>query len=184
MIKGLERRIAIPAIDERVCHKFGDQAGIRYYGEVTRCIPVKRSEITEIPRNTDEPYFRFEIKEWKELTKPIAPKEIGFTRMFTNLFLLEHSAEMPELFIRTEQEYRLYSELRRTLKDSEFSGEGAELSFKFDDSIVVFENGEIHVYRGGKLRAKYGVQEFSRSPNAVFRRIKKAMMQDGEGSKI
>lgn len=180
ILKESDLPVRYVAIYQSKSHKFGDQAGIRYYGEVTRCIPVKRSEITEIPKNSDEPYFRFEIKEWKKLTKPIAPKEIGFTRMFTNLFLLEHSAEMPELFIRTEQEYRLYSELRRTLKDSEFSGEGTGLGFKFDDSTVMFENGEIHVYRGGKLRAKYGVQEFSRSPNAVFRRIKKAMMQDGD----
>ena len=88
--------------------KFGAESGIYYYGEVTRCIPMRRSEIREIPSQKGEVYYRFEIKEWKRLSKPIAPKELGFVKCFTNLFLLEHSADVPELLIRTEEEYRLY----------------------------------------------------------------------------
>lgn len=178
ILKEADLPIRYVAMYQSKSHKFGPEAGIRYYGEVTKCVPVKRSEITEIPKKSDEPYYRFEIKEWKKLTKPITPKEIGFTRMFTNFFLLQHSAEIPELFIRSEQEYRLYSELKRTLNHSEINDEGTELGFKFADSLVVFENGEIHVYRSGKLYAKFGAQDFARSPNAVFRRIKKAMMDD------
>lgn len=176
MLKDSDLPIRYVAMYQSKRHKFGSEAGIRYYGEVTRCIPVKRSEITEIPKKSDEPYYRFEIKEWKKLTKPITPKEIGFTRMFTNLFLLEHSTETPELFIQSEQEYRLYSELKRTLNHYEINDEGTELGFKFADSLVVFENGEIHVYRSRKLHAKFDAQDFARSPNAVFRKIKKAMM--------
>lgn len=178
ILKESDFPIRYVAIYQSKSHKFGSGAGIQYYGEVTRCILVKRSEIIEIPKRSEEPYYRFEIKEWKKLTNPIAPKEIGFARMFTNLFLLEHSAEVPELFIRTEQEYRLYSELKRTLNHSEINDKGAELGFKFADSLIVFEAGEIFVYRSGKLHAKFGVQDFSRSPNAVFRRIKKTIVSD------
>ena len=45
--------------------KFGAESGIYYYGEVTRCIPMRRSEIREIPSQKGEVYYRFEIKEWK-----------------------------------------------------------------------------------------------------------------------
>lgn len=178
ILKESDLPIRYVAVYQSKSPKFGAEAGIRYYGEVTRCIPVKRSEITEIPKNSDEPYYRFEIKEWKRLTKPIAPKEIDSACMFTNFFLLEHSAEVPELSIRTEQEYRLYSELKRTIDHFEINDEGAKLGFKFDDSLVVFEGNEIHVYRNGKLRAKFGVHDFSRNPNAVFRRIKKMIVND------
>ena len=98
---------------------FGAEAGIRYYGEVTKVIPVRRNEITEIPKNSTEPYYRLEVKEWKQLDYVIEPKEFALVSRFTNLFLLEHSTEYPELFLRSEEEYRLYSELKRMAKNME-----------------------------------------------------------------
>lgn len=81
---------------------FGTEAGVRYYGEVTKVIPVRRNEITEIPKNSTEPYYRLEVKEWKQLDCAIEPKEFAHISRFTNLFLLEHSTEYPELFLRSE----------------------------------------------------------------------------------
>ena len=75
---------------------FGAQAGVRYYGEVTKCSAVRRSAITEVsPRRGTEGnfYYRFDIREWKQLNRPIEAKETGFVRDFTNLFLLEHSVQ-------------------------------------------------------------------------------------------
>ena len=65
---------------------FGSEAGVRYYGEVTKCIPLSRGEITEIkprPGTETKRYYRFEVKEWKRLSKPIVAKEMGFVRIFT-----------------------------------------------------------------------------------------------------
>ena len=97
---------------------FGAQAGVRYYGEVTKCSAVRRSAITEIDprRGTEENlYYRFDIRKWKQLNRPIEAKETGFVRDFTNLFLLEHSIRTPELWLRTEEEYRLCSALKRAV---------------------------------------------------------------------
>ncbi|MEA4903142.1 restriction endonuclease-like protein [Desulfitobacterium sp.] len=151
---------------------FGRSAGIRYYGEVTKCIPVKRSEILEIPKKSEELYYRFEIKKWKELAKPIRPKEMGFAaRLLTNTFLLHHSSELPELSIRSEAEYRLYTELKRLANHTTINDEDNELRFKFNNELITFENGSIDIYKNGKIRGKYAIEEFSRKPNAVFRRI-------------
>ncbi|WP_018306593.1 restriction endonuclease-like protein [Desulfitobacterium hafniense] len=151
---------------------FGRGAGIRYYGEVTKCIPVKRSEIHEIPKKSEDLYYRFEIKEWKELAKPIRPKEKGFfARLLTNIFLLQHSSELPELSIRSEAEYRLYTELKRLANHTTINDEDNELGFKFNNQLIMFENGSIDLYKDGKICGKYGIEEFSRKPNAVFRRI-------------
>lgn len=46
-------------------NKFKNQAGIRYYGEVIYSEVVRRRSISEIPKNSDELYYRFWIKEWK-----------------------------------------------------------------------------------------------------------------------
>ena len=156
---------------------FGINSGIRYYGEVIRCVPVKRRDIYEIPKDSDEEYYRFEVKEWKRLKKPIAVKEMGFVTKKTNLFLLEHSAEVPELWIETGEQYRLYTELRRAVNSIEIND--SDVGFSFNDATVLFDDGDIFVHKNGKLCAKYEVKDFNRHPNAVFRQIQKEVSVSG-----
>ena len=158
--------------------KFGAGAGIYWYGEVKRCRLVKRWEIKEIPKDSNELYYRFEIKRWKKLTKPIAAKEIGFVSYLTNLFLLEHSTEIPELWIRTEEEYRLYSELKRSVNSTSINDEDHNLAFQFNDFMLSFNEGKILVSKDKKIIARYDITDFSRSPNAVFRRMQKDMKEN------
>lgn len=149
---------------------------MQHYGEVTKCIPVRRSEITEIkarPRTENEPYYRFEIKEWKRLSKPIAAKEMSFVKSFTNLFLLEHSAEKPELWIRSKEEYRLYSELKRAVNDTTINDEDNNLGFNFRNFTLTFDGGQILVAKGTQIFTQYSISNFSSSPNAVFRQMQK-----------
>ena len=74
---------------------FGPQAGVQYYGEVTKCSPVCRGDITELRarKGTEQNlYYRFEIREWKRLNRPIAARESCFVKGLTSRFQLEHSA--------------------------------------------------------------------------------------------
>ena len=174
-IKGSEFPVRYVAIYQSK-KLFGTEAGVQHYGEVTKCIPLRRGDITEIkarPGTEDELYYRFEIKEWKQLSKPIAAKELGFVKSFTNLFLLEHSAEMPELWIRSEEEYRLYSELKRAINDTTINDEDNNLGFNFGSFTLMFEEGQILASKGKQIFAKYAISDFSRSPNAVFRQMQK-----------
>jgi len=41
-----------------------------------------------MPKNSDELYYRFEIKEWNELNIPPTTKEVRDFSFFTNMFLL------------------------------------------------------------------------------------------------
>ena len=151
---------------------FGAKSGIRYYGEVIRSTVVQRREISELPKDSDELYYRFEVKSWKELPKPIAVKEAGITaQLLTNRFLLEHSQEVPELRLRSESEYRLYCELKRALNSTEINEEGAEVGFRYEDALVVFEDGKINVYKDGSIISQYSIESFTRSPNGVFRQL-------------
>ena len=112
-------------------------------------------------------------KEWKRLSKPIVAKEMSFVRSFTNRFLIEHSAEMPELWIRSEEEYRLYSELKRAVNATTINDTDNNLGFNFGNFTLVFEDGDILISKGKQIVAKYAISDFSRRPNAVFRQIQK-----------
>ena len=155
---------------------FGGEAGIRYYGEVKLCNRVRRRDIRYIPKDSDERYYYLEVKEWKILSKPIGIKERAMGRQFTNMFLLEHSSETPELGIRSEAEYRLFSELKRVLNSAEINDDGTDIGFVFNDATIIFEEGKIHVYRDQKICAEYEINDFSRSPNAVFRNLQQALL--------
>ncbi len=150
---------------------FGSDSGIRYYGEVKKYDRLRRREIPFRPKDSNEWYYLLEVREWKTLSKPIAIKERGMGRQFTNLFLLEHSSEAPELSIRSEAEFRLFSELKRALNNTEINDDGNDIGFVFGDASIIFEEGKIHVYRSSKLCDEYEIQHFSRSPNAVFRNV-------------
>lgn len=156
---------------------FSDRAGIHYYGEVLRSALVRRKNIREIPQthgNPDDLYYRFQIREWIPLNRPILPKESGFVREFTNMFLLENVEYVPELLLRTEEEYRFYTELKRftgsALEDNEATG-----GFELGNIKVQFDEGQIQVYRDGKIAGNCSIAEFSRYPNATFRRIQRSM---------
>lgn len=151
---------------------FGKEAGIRYYGEVIRCSLVKRREIREIPKNSDELYYRLEIKEWKEMNVPLVAKEVRDFPFFTNMFLLQHCSEVPNLRIKTAEEYRLYTELKRLSQDSAVNDEENTNSFMYNDKRIVLENGNIQVIASDRIMEQVTLESFSRKPSAVFSVIK------------
>lgn len=157
---------------------FSDKAGIHYYGEVLRTALVRRKNIQEVPQthgSPDELYYRFQIREWIPMTRPILPKESGFVREFTNLFLLGNAEYVPELLLGSEEEYRFYTELKRrtgsALEDNESTA-----GFELGEIKVLFDEGQIQVYKDGKAAGNCSVTEFSRQPNATFRRLQRYIM--------
>lgn len=158
---------------------FSNNAGIHYYGEVLRTALVYRKDIKEVPQTHGRPedrYYRFSIREWKRLDTPILPKESGFVYEFTNKFLLENAQYVPELLLRSEEEYRFYTELKRctgkVLEDNDSAA-----GFELDDVKVLFDNGKIEVYRDGNVVGDCSIADFSRRPNATFRRLQRKAMK-------
>lgn len=120
-----------------------------------------------------EQYYLLHVKSWKTLDNPIKPKEKGFYQMYTNLFLLQNSSYVNELFLRSEEEYRLYSELkRRTDKASITRDErGGVSGFEIgsDENVVMFEGGKIWTKVKGIEKEFCTVNEFADKPNMKFR---------------
>ena len=154
---------------------FGLDCGIKYYGIVTKCIPVHRYEIKEIPSSKSDMYYRFEIKEWVPLTRFIRAKEIARTILFTNIFLLKHSQDMPELLIQSESEYRLYMELKRAANDTAINDDDSDLSFKCGDNLISFSDGNIYISSGKNIVGKYSIGTFINRPNSVLSDIRRLL---------
>ncbi|WP_027215233.1 restriction endonuclease-like protein [Butyrivibrio fibrisolvens] len=172
-------------------NKFGDKGEIRYYGEAIRVALVRRSSITEVPispgrTNGDELYYRITVREWNDITdtnesgKAIKPLEQGFAISFTNMFLLNHSESVPELSIKSEEEYRFYHELKRMTKDIDIA-DSADLGFKHGDTYFDFHNGEIMVIQKDKIVQKCSIDDFAKRPGSTFRLLSYALKGKVDG---
>ena len=165
--------------------KFNGKGEIRFYGEVIGLSRVKRKSITEVPmthNNPEEIYYRITVKEWKDITeinvsgKPILPKESGFAVDFTNMFLLEHSEIVPELQFKSEEEYRFYSELKRSAEKAEISEGSENIGFSRGDCRYIFTDGEILALRNDRIVERIELSEFARKPSQMFRLLQYATL--------
>ena len=146
--------------------------GVCRYGEVETTETVIRSNITELPKADSSLYYRFNVKEWVQLKKPIMAKESGpHTHWYTNLFLIQHAAEVPELLLRSEENYRMYTELKRRLNAITINENENSAGFEIGDARVVFDEGKICIMKDGKIVTECGVTEFLKAPNANFKRM-------------
>lgn len=96
---------------------FPDNYGVRYYGNIDRIEVRKRKEI-DIPltrSNGEESYYVFHIKSWRELEKNILPEGYGVrgSHIYTNFMLLQKARTIPELSIKTMEQWRVWLELKR-----------------------------------------------------------------------
>lgn len=154
-----------------------NNCGIKFYGEVTRYDIIERCKIKEIPskRDPNSLYYRFEIKEWKSLKQSIIPREFGpNVTMFTNMYLLNNSEFVTELYISSEEEYRIYFELKRLSNSIEIKEDGEKFKgFEYNGSNVIFTENEIKVYSADGRLTIYSVKEFCKRPRTILNKIKK-----------
>ena len=155
-------------------HSFGQEAQIAYYGEVKRIQKMKRKEILEVPckpGRAEQHYYYLEVRQWRKLARPIQVKEIGIrASAFTNEFLFRHAETISELFLRSPEEYRFLTELKRFANNpSVINEENRPAGFVFGAHRVLFQDGKIKLFYGGQIISQSSVQEFIKHPNATFR---------------
>ena len=152
---------------------FGTEAQIAYYGEVKRIQKVKRKDIQEVPiyyGSPEEDYYRIEIKQWRKLARPIQVAPGVRMPRFTNEFLVKHSDSSAELFFKSQEEYRFYSELKRYISSASIiNDEEGPTGFLFGQNRIVFQSGEIRLIQQGRMITQCKVADFIRRPNAQFR---------------
>ncbi|MBR2181030.1 MAG: hypothetical protein IJ949_03975 [Oscillospiraceae bacterium] len=155
-------------------HKFGYNAGISIYGKVSRCSLVPRCEIKEIPKNSQEMYYRFDIEEWKTLTSPISASENDFVNIMTTRYLLESSREVPELMLSSRREHELYQKISSCV-----SGEDNTRKIPYGTADILLDGGRISANRAGTELYACTYADFNKHPSAFFKKIR----ENGEEQK-
>lgn len=155
---------------------FGSEvAGVRYYGEVKKCTPMRRSKIREIPKKSNELYYKFKVKSWIRLENPIAPKELGFIRLFTNSFLLLNAEEIPELTLTAPNDFVFYRLLKTAIKEIRENKNRIFAGFSLGELDFAVSASEIYLCKGGRLFDAFSVSSFMQTPSLIFDDIKRAL---------
>lgn len=148
--------------------------GIGWYGEVISWRKALRRTLPGKSRYGKEQYHVFEVLKWKSLTEPITVSEYGPNPIaYTNYFLLSHSSSYSELLLKNEADYRFFTELKRRTDKAIIEGTDEATAFEFGETKVLFSDTSIYMYKNAKPVEMCTVQEFSRHPNAMFRRLQK-----------
>ena len=129
---------------------FGRGGGVRWYGKVSEFEKVRRYEIDEIPKDSDEWYYRFDVSKWRRLTKPIPAGGVAFVHLLTNHFLLRNCRSIPELLIGSEHQFRWIYGLKKAMsRVKRFMGR--ESGFWFDGTLTVVTRNCIICIRDGRV---------------------------------
>ena len=106
--------VALYAGKEKISSKSDVPNGITFYGRIIDFNIVKRSEIRELPSKKQETYVRFNVDGWHRLDHTIVPVGYGIRAYITTTFdMLKTAKDLPELFIKSEEELALWRMLRR-----------------------------------------------------------------------
>ena len=161
---------------------FGSDAGIRYYGKITKAKRLRREEIDfpYDPQKAKKPYYAFMVEKWESLETPITIKDEGvYEPKFTHLLLVQNCAQSYELFnIHSEAEFRLMVEIRKAFKDiaTATSSENTSVYRVNDTHAVIVADGYFTITNdNGDILDKIAVSSFAKSPRAGFRKIKKVI---------
>ncbi len=158
--------------------RYKKDAGIRYYGMITKTSVCKRKDIPVLMtrNNANENYYRFDVRAWDELDVAINVRDEGvYSPKFTNIFLFCNCRDSYELFnIHSEDQYRLLQELKRISSDTAVNNDEYNPSFKLNNEIsIVVLNGDIMVCSvNGKLINKISITEFIKRPRYMFNKLK------------
>ena len=132
---------------------FGRGGGVRWYGKVIGWEKVRRYEIDELPKDSDEWYYRFKIQKWRRLFRPIPAGGVAFVHLQTNFFLLKNSRTIADLLVGSEHQFRwlwgLKKALTRVKRFPKISG-----GFRFDGVLTMVTRDAILCIRNDKVVAQ------------------------------
>ena len=111
------------------------------------------------------------------LKDPVKKGRISFdpNSSYTNMFLLQHSEYIPELLIESEEKYRFYEELKRSVNNAKINKDADNIGFEYEDVQFIFTGGNILAIKEGKIVEKRAISDFARRPADTYRRLRMAI---------
>ncbi len=154
---------------------FGREAGIRYIGKVKDYKCVHRRLITEIPKDSNEYYYRFNVEKWTKLDNVIEGKEVGFIRIFTNYQMLLASLEVPQLMLSNRFEHEKYFELKNAILTVQKNPELVPVKMAWNEFDLYIELDDILLMKRSRLINIFPVYDFLEMPLTAFGAIRHSM---------
>jgi predicted component of viral defense system (DUF524 family) len=159
---------------------FGNNGGIKYYGRI-RDMEIKQRKDIEVPtsKNLNKNYIVFYLDKWKRLDRAIKPETYGIigSHIYTNILLLEKARTLPELSVKTLEEWRIWLELKRIqpeikvlLAEANLDTYSQVKGFELDGMQLCVEDGEIIIRKGKKIE-RVTKQEFLYNLRRVLKRL-------------
>lgn len=158
------------------------EPGVKYYGKVKKIEVLKRREIVELPKKSDELYVKFTVEKWMQLPKIIEPI-MGNVRVcaYTSEFLLKNAKIINELFIKTKEEFILWNELNRICdkysidlcRNPNDKNDLNIKSFLLNNLAVTIDNGELLLSKDNTVVMKNRMDDIIKSPINTIREIVK-----------
>ena len=150
---------------------FGIRSGVRFIGEVESCDTVKRCEIAEIPKNSNEKYMYFRISRWHKLDRPIKSGGMDKVVFSTTPYLMNVAKTIPELSVRSEDELALYKTLVERVKNLVKNEQPDGDDITYGDHVIKLRGGILCVYFSEMIECAVGYDVFLDDPMKVVSAI-------------
>lgn len=157
---------------------FDKDAGVSVIGTIDNVRIVKGREPEYSNALID--YAVFEIKVWKSLDKRISPVNYGIQQyMITTLSNIKEASELPELFMKSTEEMKLWKILRRISTGTRMSldHESVDLARKIDYyqlggiEIRLIKGKNILEIKSDQMQSELPLDLLKKNPSRVFREI-------------
>ncbi len=157
--------------------KFAEECGIRHIWQIDRIDLKKRKEIPFKNKSSDEPYYIFYLKNHQILKQPVLPENYGVSgsHIFTNYMLLKQARTLPDLHIKTREQWRVWLECKRLRKEIKVLVEGNRLNkktsikgFSVAGIKVEVKDKDILIKRNNRVEEK-SIYDFVHNLRGVFK---------------
>ena len=148
--------------------------GIGWYGEVIGWEQALGRTLPGRSVHSKDIYHVFRVLEWHSFDTPISVSEYGPNPIaYTNYFLLSNSSSYSELLLKSEADYRFFTELKRRTDEAIIEQSDEATAFTFGEAKVLFDRSDIYVFIEDAPVKMCTIHEFSKHPNAMYRRLQK-----------
>ncbi len=160
-------------VTNEVSQHYDVENGIRYYGRI---------QDVKVNESSDLITLSFSLNTWKRLRNCVSPLGYGIqSHVLTNLSILKDSSELPELFLKSMEEQKLWRMLRRfsskvkTQLDNRMVDEAHKIqAYQLGHIEVVAdpETNSIQITQHENVLTSFSFDELKKSPHRVFKEIK------------
>ncbi|MBM7587642.1 putative component of viral defense system (DUF524 family) [Bacillus pakistanensis] len=161
-------------VTSEVSNETGAVNGIRFYGRVLD-VKVAGDKL------------RFEVESWRSLKSVIRPVGYGIqSHMMTTMSLLEQSEELPELFMKSGEEIKLWRMLRRlnsrvrtSLDDETIDFAGKVQAYQIGHFEVVLNpvSEQIEILQNHEVERTIPLEILQKQPSQAFKVIKESVFR-------